>query len=129
MLKIRNSQMDAFLPKEESEIVDFVVEHLHEEHPGLVKSIDPQSLREMVSNGLARARSHGLRTLAPLTEFVALMFQIAPNFDEQPSIRSALRDTSIPEESRIERMFDTVPDAAWDRAESDYDTAAWFPEA
>jgi hypothetical protein len=78
--------------------------------------IDPVSLREMVTNGLARARSYDLEKPQDLTAFVAIMFDISPNFDEQPDIQRALRDKSIPIEQRFNTMIERVPDKAWEEA-------------
>lgn len=129
MLKIRDDQFGAFLPKEEQELVDFIVEHLYAEHRRYVAPLPPDDLRQMVVNGMRRARGHGLDTAATLASFVALMFVIAPNFDEQPAIRAGLDDTSVPPDQRIDKMMERVPDSAWDEAERNYDADAWFAGA
>lgn len=126
MLKIRDSQLDAFKPSGDDEVLDFVVEHLECEHRRLVASIPPEDLREMAANGIRRARSHGFSTAADLAAFVAIMFVIAPNFDEHPAIRSALRDDSDRPGDRFDRVFDRAPDSAWAEAERDYDADAWL---
>lgn len=113
---------------DEQKFVDFVIGHLQRESRDSIRDIDPISLREMVSNGLARARSHGLRSAKNLTAFVAIMFEIAPNFDEQRDIRRALRDESVPVDRRFDAMLERVSDRAWEEAERAKISETWFPE-
>ncbi|KHD07819.1 hypothetical protein PN36_20755 [Candidatus Thiomargarita nelsonii] len=70
----------------------------------------------MVTNGLTRARCYDLEKPQDLTAFVAIMFDISPNFDEQPDIQRALRDKSVPIEQRFNTMIERVPDKAWEEA-------------
>jgi len=127
MLKVRKGQFDAFLSDEEG-FISFIIGHLCEESPELIERIPPDDLREMVRNGLARARSHGLRSPGDLAAFVSIMFEIAPNFDEHPAIRQALDDARVPVDKRIDTLFERVPEKAWEEAEKNYDAKAWFPE-
>jgi len=128
MLTIRKEQLDQMFTHDEARFVDFVVRHVQQECRDSVRDIDPVSLREMVTNGLARARAHGLRGPKDLTAFVAIMFEIAPNFDEQPDIRRALGDESVPLEGRFDAMLERVPDWAWEDAQRGKVSEAWFPE-
>lgn len=129
MLKIRKEQFAAFAPKTDDEIIDFIVAHLRTESADLVERLP--SLPEMVRNGVARARSHGLRSLEDLTAFVSIMFEVAPNFDEHPALREALEDESVEVDERLDGLFDSELDEAWEEA-ARYDGAAWaeawFPE-
>jgi predicted nuclease with TOPRIM domain len=128
MLRISKKQMHAFLTGDESRFIAFLLTQLRRECRDLVRDIDPESLREMVVNGLVRARSHGLNSATDLTAFVSIMFEIAPNFDEQPDIRRALQDESVPRESRFSVMLERVPEGAWEEAERNRRMEAWFPE-
>jgi hypothetical protein len=129
MLKIRQEQFAAFEPKTDEEIVAFIVAHLREESAELVGNLP--GLPEMVRNGVARARSHELRSLGDLTAFVSMMFEVAPNFDEHPKLREVLDDERVPVEERLDGLFDGDLDEAWEEA-ARYDGAAWaeawFPE-
>jgi len=131
-MKIRPEQIDAFLPKDEHEVVNFIVKHLQSESPELIDRIPLDGLREMVGNGVARARTHGLSSLADLTGFVSIMFEIAPNFDVIPAIRSVLRDPNVPPDERFSKLFTKELNAAWERAADNYSpeawARAWFPE-
>jgi len=132
MLKIRKEQIDAFLPKTDEETVDFIVAHLGEESPSLIERLPQESLREMVGNGMARARGHGLGRLEDLTAFVSIMFEIAPDFDEHAELRRVLRDETVPADERMDRLFNSELDDAWEEVvryrDPEARAGAWFPE-
>lgn len=131
MLKFNEDQLgqlrQAYMA-DHARFVNFVGRHVQDHCRDSVRDIDPLSLREMVENGLARARSHGLDDPKSLTAFVAIMFEIGPNFDEEPEIRAALADASVPMAERFDTLLARVSDAAWERAEAQRDSLAWFPE-
>lgn len=127
MLYFTSARMEQFLTGNEDHFIDFLVGHVKRACADCVRDIEPISLREMVTNALARARSHGLTRAKDLTAFVAIMFEIAPNFDEQPQIRAALADPRVPLEQRFEKMLEQVPDWAWEDAERGKVSLAWFP--
>ena len=127
-MKIRPEHLEAFSPKDDEEIIDFIVLHLQDESPELIDRIPLDGLREMVANGMDRARSHGLSSLANLAGFVSVMFEIAPNFDEEPLIRQTLSDVDIPSDNRFEKLFERQFDKAWEAAANSYDSDAWFPD-
>ncbi|MFH1897552.1 MAG: hypothetical protein ABH886_04850 [Candidatus Desantisbacteria bacterium] len=128
MFKIRKEQEDAFLLHDEKAFVDFIIEHLREEHYNYVSSMPDSMLVGMVSNGLTRARSHGLTDPENLTAFVALMFVMAPNFDEHPVFQKILDDESIPVDQRLDRLLIDELNSCWEEAEKNYNGDAWFPE-
>lgn len=128
MFNIRQEQIEAMLMHNEEKFIDFVVKHVQQECPDDVRGIDPVSLREMVTNGLARARRYDLDKPQDLTAFVAIMFDISPNFDEQADIQRALRDKSVPIEQRFNTMIERVPDKAWEEAEKNKNYDVWFPQ-
>jgi hypothetical protein len=130
-LIIREEQFDAFLPKTDSEMIEFIIEHLQEETPELIDRIPLDGLQEMVGNGINRARSHKLSSLGNITAFVSIMFEIAPNFDEQPEIKQVLDDTNEPIDKNFDLLFEPRLDEAWEKATNgspDNWAEAWFPE-
>lgn len=131
-MEIRQEQIDAFEPQTDDEIITFIIEHLEDESPELIDRIPNDGLREMVGNGVKRARGHNLKSLANLTAFVSLMFEIAPNFDEQTEIDRVLSDENAPIEENFDRLFEPELDDDWERAADSYDAEswaeAWYPE-
>lgn len=127
-MDIRKEQYDEFLQADAARFVSLIVDHLQQESPELVRDLPVPELREMVANGLVRARGHGLRADGDLMAFVSVMFETAPNFDEHPAIRRVLQDPSIPPNERLDAIFTRVPGRAWEEAEQRYDAGAWFPD-
>jgi hypothetical protein len=128
MIRISKDQMDRFLVHDEQAFIDFIAQHLREEIPELVDEFPADSLRSLIASGLARARGHEFVRPEDLTAFVSIMFEIAPNFDEQPEIRKVLRDQSIPTDQRMDALFKKVSPEAWEEADLNYDAEAWYPE-
>jgi hypothetical protein len=119
--------MDSLIMGSDEEFVEFLVAHVKEEHPGIETERDDETLREMVRGGIERAGSHELTTAEDITAFISIMFEIAPNFDEQPQIKAVLDDENTPPEQRLEKLWTpAVPEEAWDEAEKNYDENAWF---
>lgn len=128
MLNIRKKQSDACLLNDEEEFVKFIVGHLRQESPALVGGFSDDSMQSMVSSGLKRARGYGFRSPEDLTAFVSIMFEVAPNFDEQPEIHRVLTDETVPIDQRFDLIFENASEEAWDEANEKYDYEAWYPE-
>jgi hypothetical protein len=128
VLIIDRGQLEASLLADEDRFIAFIIRHLQRECRDSVRDLDPVSLREMVSNGLVRARSHGLHKPMDLTAFISIMFEIGPNFDEQPDISRALRNPAIPADQRFGFMLGHVSEEAWEEAQRHRRSEAWFPD-
>jgi len=129
VLIIRQEQINRLVMGSEKEFVEHLVGRVKDEHPAIESERDDKTLRKMVENGIERAKSHDLANAEDLTDFVLLMFDVAPNFDEQIQIKAVLDDERIPPDERIERARSPlVPAAAWEEAKNNYDENAWFSE-
>jgi hypothetical protein len=128
MFKLRQAHFDAFQPLTDKLLAERIVLHLHENHAEAIGRLPDDILREMAENGIIRARSHGLTWESSLTHFVALMFEIAPNFDEHPAVRRVLREPSVPADERMDLLTERVSEEEWEEAQQIYDRDAWFPE-
>lgn len=127
MIRIRPEHLAAFQPNADAAFVDRLAEHLRTEHGPLVEGLPDRLLEEMVRSGLVRARRYGLTWESSLTAFVALMFEVAPNFDEHPPVRRVLLDARVPPDARIEALAGRVSAEEWEEAGRRYDADAWFP--
>lgn len=127
MIQIRTEQIAAFQAQYDTGLLARVVHHIRAEHHDVVEGFPESLVREMVQNGLLRARRYGLTWESNLTAFVSLMFVIAPNFDEQPAIHRVLTRADLPPDERFGRM-ERVRDRHWRDAQHRYDERAWFPE-
>lgn len=95
-------------------IIDEILAAVRENHPTYVQPDDV--LRNAIRAGLKRARAHGLSDHRSLVEYVLVMFEIAPNFDQQPVLAQVLSDPRLPTEERWEKIFEEDYDDAWHQA-------------
>ncbi|WP_143195261.1 hypothetical protein [Archangium sp. Cb G35] len=125
-MKFTRAQLDEWLQRDPEQFVERVLERVREQHPTLRSTDD--MLRDSIRAGVKRARVNGLRSDRQVSEFILIMFEVAPNFDQQKDIRQMLDDTSLPVEERWERLFTPAFDAAWDEADQPgfLDAGAWF---
>ena len=140
-MRIRKEQLEAFAPVAEAAFLRRVVGHIRRHHADAavrlpdaatattVKRLPEEQLTEMVRRGLARARRYDLTLETTLTGFVAIMFAVAPNFDEHPLLRRVLTDESLPPDSRLDEMMNKTSAENWIQVERSYDAAAWLEEA
>jgi hypothetical protein len=126
---IRKEQFSRYLQEDEDRFIGFICQHLRKEYPRKTKRIAEEKLRQMVVGGLARARRYKLTTDEDLMAFVAVMMEIAPNFDEQPDLHHVLTDVRIPVNSRFDTLFIPSLDEAWEQAAENDDQTAWFQES
>jgi hypothetical protein len=127
MLVIRQQQIDTLIKGSDEEFIEFLVAHVKEEQPDLVTEYDDETLRVMVKGGIRRAESHDLTTAEDITAFISIMFEISPNFDEQPQIKAVLNDDKFEPEARIERLWSSVvTEDDWEEADKNYNKDAWF---
>ncbi len=135
MLTIRPEQMEAFKATAEAAFVRRVASYLRAKHGEVivelpsatlaVKQISDERLCEIVRKGVERAREYGMTWESTLTAFVVLMFVTAPNFDDHPLIQRAMKDESIPPDSRIDQLWERTTDQNWEAVERSYDPQAW----
>ena len=81
----------------------------------------------MVKIGIERAKRHELERFEEIAAFVGVMFEIAPNFDEQEEIKMVLADTNFPASARFASLWERVSEEAWNTAEQEYNLNVWFP--
>lgn len=135
MLTIRAAQTEGFSRQADEAFVERLVAYLGEEHAGEIVQI-PQGvfaleevpgdvLREMIRRGLGRASAYGLTWESSLTSFVVLMFVAAPNFDGHATVRRALRDESVPPNSRVDKLWECTDEADWEAIDEAYEPDAW----
>jgi hypothetical protein len=117
MLKIGTRQRELLDHAVEAAFVREVARHLREEHPEACAGLPDAELTRRAGVGIARARSHDLTWEASITAFVAIMFEVAPTFDEQPAIRRVLGDRRVSPDLRIDALWDRTTDEDWDEAE------------
>jgi hypothetical protein len=135
MLKVRPEQSDAFQLQAEADFVERIAAYLVADYSDLViqlpegplsvEQIPADQLSQMIENGIARARVYGLSFESSLSAFVTLMFVVAPNFDENPSIHQVLTDEKTETNSRLDNLWGRTSEENWATAKQMYDANAW----
>ena len=127
MLIIRKEQIQEFIARDDAALIDVVRQAIREANGERVADYDDGELNSMLRIGIDRAKSHGLTGAEDIAYFVAIMFEVAPRFDEQPDIRQVLENDEFSHEIRLKQIFTSVDDRAWIEAGRKYEDSFWFP--
>ncbi len=124
-LIIHPKQMKVFEAHAADHFVHSLMRTARKDFAEQVDKLGDAELESLVRHAIERARSHGFTWESSLAGFLALMFHIAPNFDEHPAFRRVLDDKSMQEDERLEAVFSAVSPQEWEEAEEAYDDDAW----
>lgn len=128
LYRMRPGQMAAFQAQArrgfEADVLDWLRAHQADSLEGLPAELLPGRVRMAIS----RARVHGYTWQSSIATFVALMFELGPNFDRHPAFEQALRAPIEDENARILAVFDQVTDEDWEDAQEFSDPSLWFRE-
>lgn len=125
MLTIRQDQIEHFDKIAEERFVDRLIGYLRDKQSVWIENSPDEELRQRVEWGIKRARWHGFTWESSIMKFVALMFRIAPNFDEYPPIAALLARTDVPKDELADELFTEITSEQWEAAMDRYDPAAW----
>lgn len=127
MLIIREEQIQHFIAADEEQLIEAISQAIRDFNADRVADYEDEKLGKMVKIGIERAKSHELTRGQDIAAFVAVMFEIAPKFDEQEEIKTLLNETMFPADERFYQLFERVSDEAWLEAETLYEDTLWFP--
>jgi hypothetical protein len=128
MLVIKKAQIEKFIAEDDTQLVRVLRDIVREAYSEGVAEYSDDTIDGMVKIGIERARSRGFEHTPDIAAFVAIMFEISPDFDQQEHIDAFLKDESMPKEMRMEQMLGRIPDQSWAEAEQLYDPKRWFPD-
>ena len=124
-----------FQPEAEAAFAREVMEYLRKNHAAqdvetakgktTVAALPDAALREMVEDGIRRARDYRIEWKSTLTSFVVLLFVGAPNFDEHPKVSSFFVGAETVDDEALESLLNEMTDEDWDEVEKNYDPRAW----
>lgn len=127
MLTIRHEQWSALVDARLGQVAESLEGYLRLHHAAAIQGLDDASLAHRISVGLRRARGWGLDSMFGLGVFVALMFEVGPDFDTDPQIRRLLADHSRKPSDRLLLLDATLTDADWALVAARADLQAWGP--
>lgn len=136
---IRSAQMEVFESAAEEDFVRRLGTHLRENYANsmvrlpdkeaAVKELDEENLRKLVEKSIEHARFYTLSFESSISAFTAIMFDVAPNFDEHSMSQLCLKDESIEPNSRLNELLKILTDEHWEKMRTDYDVTAWQSSA
>ena len=135
MLTIRNEQMAIFLDHSEKEFAKRLAYAVRDCHanvvvrlpqgPCRVAEIPIAALCTIVQEGIHRAKRYGMSYETSFSDFIALMFIAAPNFDDHSQIRDVLSDPALVPDLRMDFLWGRISDETWTEIENSYNPSAW----
>lgn len=136
LLSIRAEQMAVIETVAQEGFVRRIAEHLRADYPQArvrlpdednytVEGLPEEKLHELVRSGIRRARSYGLTLESSIAGFVAVMFEVAPNFDTHRLCQVLLNDEEVEPDRRLDEMLDVLTEKNWESIRVDYDPTAW----
>lgn len=128
MLVIKNEQIEVFIAEDDTQLVRVLAEIVREAFHEGVSEYSESRLEGMVRIGIKKARSRGFERAEDIAAFVALMFEISPNFDLNDQVDLLLKDDALPASMKIEQILGRVQEETWAELESTYDSRVWFPD-
>jgi hypothetical protein len=135
---VRAAQMDVFETAAEEDFVRRLSTHLLENYANsivllpdlesVVKDLPEETLDLLVGKSIKRARSYELSFESAISAFSAIMFDVAPNFDQHSMSKLCLNDDNIEPNARLNELLKILTDEHWEKMKSDYDVNAWLAD-
>lgn len=125
LLKLQDWQLAQCSEAIDRDLVKVIYWHLRNHHSKPVQFIDKRILERRIEVSIKKARGYGLGTISDLAGFTALMFELAPNFDDHPSFKRILADPSLPAEAKMRTLSQSISDQEWNEALKLYDRLFW----
>lgn len=129
MLKISAQSLNVFNEQVERQFIQKIQRLMAEKYPHIFSRFPDQIQFKIVSNMMDRAKQWGINWKSSLVIFAELMIKIAPNFDQQVQIKSALENNQDRINQTIQSINQFVPDLAWDEAEANAEDISLFLSA
>ena len=125
LLTLQHSQLSACADAIDRDLVRIIYWHLRNYHSRVVQHLAKPLLQRRILFAIKRARGYQLSSVSDLAGYTALMFELAPNFDEHPSFRKVLGDPGLAPEIKMKRLSQVITDREWEEALKLYDRNFW----
>ena len=138
-LTIRREQMEVMQALAEANFERRLADHLLANYPEslvklpdgeefLVSDLFEKKLGDLIRTGIAKAKGYGVTNESSLAAYVALMIDVAPNFDEHRLCEVLLNDQDREPNERVSELLSVLTEKNWDSIRNDYRRAAWIYE-
>jgi hypothetical protein len=125
LLDLARGQLDQCSRAIERDLIKVIYWHLRNHHAKVIQHLDRAVLETRVEVTVERGRRYGFQTISDLAGFSALMFELAPNFDEHPSFQRILSDPETLPELKLRRLSQQISERDWREALHQYDKFFW----
>ncbi|HEY8560440.1 MAG TPA: hypothetical protein VIL74_08690 [Pyrinomonadaceae bacterium] len=137
-LAIRPEQMLVINEVAEENFVRRIAAHLAAEYPRAVvtlpdaskapvEDLPEEELFSLIRTGIRRARGRGFDLESTIAAFVAVMFEVCPNFDNHRLCEVMLADEEIEPNARLDELLNVLTEKNWEAIRETYDPQAWHP--
>ena len=125
MLTVRAAQRAAFIDARVPELAEAIEIYLRLQHADALAGMDDALVTLRVGIGVRRARGWGFDSLFGIGLFVALMFEVAPDFDTDRRIAAILADPLRPLNERLEALDTALSAEHWQQLAACARASAW----
>lgn len=125
LLDLGRAQLDQCSSAIERDLIKVIYWHLRNHHAKVIQHLERDVLELRVEITVERGRRYGFQTISDLAGFSALMFELAPNFDEHPSFQRILMDSETLPELKLRRLSQQISERDWREALGQYDKLFW----
>lgn len=125
MITIRQAQMSALQDAQLPNILAQLTYYVREHHANSTAQFDDAQLGKMVGAGVRRARNWGFESMFGMGLFVALMFEVAPDFDTDPRIHAVLSEPPCALDDCLAGIADVLGDDEWEQVAQRANPQAW----
>ena len=126
LLDLSRQQLETCSQAIERDLIHVLHWHMRNHHAKVVQHIDREVLERRIQVAIHKARRYGFQTVSDLAGFSALMFELAPNFDEHPTFLKVLADRELPSEMKLRRLSQSISESDWREALERYDRTFWL---
>jgi hypothetical protein len=137
-LAIRPEQMSVIKAVAEENFVRRIAAHLVSEYPKAMVTLPDESkvsvdelpeetLYSLVRTGVQRAGAHEFDLESSIAAFVAVMFEVCPNFANHRLCELMLSDEDVEPNERLDELLSVLTEKNWESIRETYDPQAWNP--
>ena len=127
MMKMTDEQALGAPMSDEAFLDWYVEDFMRTELDAFYIDLGPRLCRTFTATGRLYAAHFGLRRPDLQTQFITLMWVLAPNFWEVPEFRAFLENDALSEGDKIDALHEASDEAAA-AAMAGADSEAWYPE-
>jgi len=135
-LTVRSEQMEVMRGVSEANFERRLGAHLRQSYPeSVVKLPDggefqvsellEDTLDRLVRASIGKARAYEMTQESSISVFAALMFDVAPNFDQHRLCNVLLGDDEKPPNARVDDILTVLTEKNFESIRKDYDPQAW----